>query len=129
MTFALRLVSLILPSLLLTELPTRADEIQVGTGLVCDTRQQVERFVALYDGDPQSAVGTVNAEEHNPTACGMITMAFVSGPPLATARNNNKNRSFQIVQVLVIGLVTSEGVQAVEPAHFYSFLEVEEREA
>ena len=129
MTFALRLVSLILPSLLLTELPTRADEIQVGTGLVCDTQQQVERFVTLYEGDPQSAVGTVNAEEHNPTACGMITMAFVSGPPLATARNNNKNPSFQIVQVLVIGLVTSEGVQAVEPAQFYSFLEAEELEA
>ena len=127
MTFATGIVSLILPSLLLMELPARADEIQVGTGLVCDTQQQVERFVALYDGDPESTVSTVNAEEHNPTACGMVTMAYVPGPPLATARN--KNLTFHIVQVIVVGLVTSEGVHAVKPAHFFSVVEVEELEA
>jgi len=127
MTFATGIVSLILPSLLLMELPARADEIQVGTGLVCDTQQQVERFVALYDGDPESTVSTINAEEHNPTACGMVTMAYVPGPPLATARN--KSLTFHIVQVIVVGLVTSEGVHAVKPAHFFSVVEVEELEA
>ena len=127
MTFATGIVSLILPSLLLMELPARADEIQVGTSLVCDTQQQVERFVALYDGDPESTASTVNAEEHNPSACGMVTMAYVPGPPLATARN--KNLTFHIFQVIVVGLVTSEGVHAVKPAHFFSVLEVEELEA
>ena len=48
MTYASRFASLILPSLLLLELPARAEEIQVGTGPVCDTQQQVERFVALF---------------------------------------------------------------------------------
>jgi hypothetical protein len=127
MTFATGIASLILPSLLLMELPARADEIQVGTGLVCDTQQQVERFVSLYDGDPESTVSTVNAEEHNPTACGLVTMAYVPGPPLATARK--KNLTFHIVQVIVVGLVTSEGVHAVKPAHFFSVVEVEELEA
>jgi hypothetical protein len=57
----------------------------------------------------------------------MVTMAYVPGPSLATARN--KNLTFHIVQVIVVGLVTSEGVHAVEPAHFFSVVEVEELEA
>ena len=127
MTFARRLVLLILPSLLMFDFPARADEMQVGTALVCDTRQQVERFVALYDGDAETAASTVNSEEHNATACGMATLVYIPGPPLATARN--KNATFQIVQILVVGLMTPDGVKAVEPAHFFSVLEVEEREA
>src|SRR6266446_3155957 len=27
-----------------------ADQVEVGTSLICNTREQVERFVALYDG-------------------------------------------------------------------------------
>ena len=51
---------------------------------MCDTQQQVERFVALYDGDAAETVSTVNAEEHNENACGVVTTAFVPGPALAT---------------------------------------------
>ena len=127
MKLALRLAPVFLSSLFILSSPARAEEMQVGAALVCDTQQQVERFVALYDGDPESTVSTVNTEEHNPTACGMVTMAYVPGPPLGTARN--KNLTFHIVQVIVVGLVTSEGVHAVKPVHFFSVVEVEELEA
>jgi hypothetical protein len=127
MAFAHRLALLILPSFFLLELPARADEIHIGTGPVCDTRQQAERFVTLYDGDAQTTASAVNAEEHNPTACAIVTMVYVPGTPLATTRN--KDVTFQIVQVLVVGIVTAEGVQAVEPAHVFSVLEIEERDA
>ena len=124
MRFAPRFALLALPLLMLSDLPARAHEVQVGTGPVYDTQQQAERFAALYDGDAQTAVRTVNAEEHNETACGMVTMAYMPGPALATARN--KNLTFQIIQVLVVGVVTEEGVQAVEPVRFFSVLAVEE---
>jgi hypothetical protein len=124
MAFALRLASLILPSILLLALPARADDLQVGTGLVCDTQQQVERFVSLYDGDAMTAVGTVNAEEHDPNACVIVTMVYVPGAPIATT--TSKDKMFHIVPVLVIGIVTPEGgVQAVDPAQFFSAEEVE----
>ena len=61
--FAARL-ALIVP-LLLLGLPAQAQEVEVGTTLVCDTQAQVERFVALYDEDEQSAVDAVNAEVHD----------------------------------------------------------------
>jgi hypothetical protein len=123
MASALRLASLILPSILLLALPARADDLQVGTSLVCDTQQQVERFVSLYDGDAMTTVGTVNAEEHDPSACVVATMIYVPGPPIATT--TSKDKMFHIVPVLVIGIVTPEGVQAVAPARFFSAQEVE----
>jgi len=127
MTFAHRIALLILPSILLMELPAQAADVQVGTGLVCDTAQQVEQFIALYDGDAEAAVEAVNAEERNPTACALAAIVYVPGPPLATARK--RVTMFQIVRVLVIGVVTPNGVRAVEPAYFFSVREVEEREA
>jgi Tfp pilus assembly protein PilE len=101
-----------------------AAEVEVGTSLICDTQAQVERFVALYDGDAQSTVDTVNAAEHNPTACAVTTIAFVRGPQLATARG--KETTFQIAPILVLGVVTEAGVTSVSPAPFYSVFEVEE---
>jgi hypothetical protein len=127
MTFARRIALLILPSILLMELPAQAADVQVGTALVCDTEQQVERFIAFYDGDAEAAVEAVNAEVRNPTACALAEIVYVPGPPLATTRK--RVATFQIVQVLVIGIVTPNGVRGVEPAHFFSVLEVEERDA
>jgi len=127
MTFASRIALLILPSILLMELPAQAADIQVGTVLVCDTEQQVERFIAFYDGDAETAVEAVNAEVRDPTACTLAEIAYVPGPPLVTTRK--RVATFQIVRVLVIGILTPSGVRAIEPAHFFSVLEVEERDA
>jgi hypothetical protein len=122
--FVSRLTLLLMPLVLLLSLPARAQEIEVGTSLICDTQEQVERFVSLYDGDAQSAVNSINAAEHNPTACAVSTMAYVRGRQLARARN--KDTTFQIVPILVLGVVTEGGVESVTPAPFFSVFEVEE---
>jgi hypothetical protein len=104
-----------------------ASEVEVGNALVCDTRQQVERIVSLMRGDLQSAVNAVNAAEHGPTACGMSRLAFVRGANLATMRT--KEETFQIVEILVVGVVTEAGVQAVVPNVQVSLVKVEESRA
>ena len=124
MSFTLRLELILLSSLLCVAAPAQAQEVEVATNLICDTQKQVERFVALYDGAAEAAISAVNAAEHNPTACGMATAAFVRGPQLATARN--KRATFNIVQVLVLALVTEAGVESVTPAAFFSLVPVEE---
>ena len=126
MTFVPGLASLAFLSLPIADLPT-AHDVQVGTALVCDTQQQVERFVAVYAGDAASAASAVNAEEHDPSACGMASMAYVVSPPLTTART--KDATFQIVKIIVLGVVTEDGVRPVKPAPFFSAVEVYEREA
>jgi hypothetical protein len=133
MALTRRLASLILPSILLLASPALADDvqigtddIQIGTGLVCDTQQQVKRFVSVYDDDVETAVSTVNAEEHTPNACVVVSMAYVPGDPVATATHNGK--AFHIVPIVVIGVVTAEGVQEIAPAQFFSAAEVEGQE-
>jgi hypothetical protein len=85
---AARVAALVLPLLAPLGLSAQAQEVEVGTSLVCDTQEQVERFIALYDGDAQSAIDRVNAE-HDPRACAVSNMAYVRGPQLATARSKD----------------------------------------
>ena len=108
----------------LLPLPTQVQDVdvEVGTSLICDTQEQVQRFVALYDGDVESALKGVNADD--PTACGVSTMAYVRGPQLGTARS--KDASFEIVRILVVGIVTETGVKSVTPASFFSLFEIDE---
>jgi hypothetical protein len=104
-----------------------ASEVEVGDALVCDTRQQVERIVSFMRGDLQRAVNAVNAAEHDRTACGMSRLAFVRGANLATLRT--REETFQIVEILVVGVVTEAGVQAIVPNVQVSLVKVEEGRA
>jgi hypothetical protein len=104
--------------------PTQAADYEVGTSLVCDTQTQVERFVTLFTGDAQSAIATVNAEEHNPTACALADVAYVRGSRIEMARRGD--RAFEIVRILVVGIDTPAGIQAVRPAAYFSLFGVKE---
>jgi hypothetical protein len=105
-------------------LPAQAQEIEYGKGLICDTRQQAERLVRHLDGDVGAALRAVNAEERDPNACTVVSVAFVRGPELATVRS--KDTTFQIVRILVIGVGTPSGFQSVVPAAYFSLFKVEE---
>ena len=123
MTFAFRLIVLIL----LFGAPAGAQEIQVGTGPICDTQKQTERLVTLLDGGAEAAIKVVNAEENDPTACVVATVAFLRGPQIATARG--KAGTYQIIKVLVLGLHTAHGVLMTAPASYFTILKVEEQDA
>jgi hypothetical protein len=115
---------LALPLLLMLCFAAQAQAVEVTSGLICDTQQQVEQFVALYDGDARDTAERVNAAENNPTACIVSGMAYVRGRELKTARM--KDTTFQIVPILVVGVVTERGIQAVAPARFFSAIQVKE---
>jgi hypothetical protein len=56
------------------------EKMEVGQGVVCDTRQQIERFVALRGNgaETESALREVNEESHQ-TACGLAKVMFNAG--------------------------------------------------
>jgi hypothetical protein len=60
---------------LLMCVPAHAYEIESGSVMACDTQEQVERFVQLFDGNQRLAINAVNSEEHNPSACAVIDVA------------------------------------------------------
>jgi len=100
-------------------------QVQVGNTFICDTQQQMERFVAVFDGDFAAAMDKVNIEEKNPTACIGATMAYVEGSELSKAKSTTKG-TYNIIRVLVIGITTPRGFQAIQPAAFFSIVKSEE---
>jgi hypothetical protein len=100
--------------------------IQIGTTIICDTQKQMERFVVLFDGDFVTAMDKVNAEENNPTACIGATMAYVQGNELSKAKGTKG--TYNIIRVLVLGITTPMGFQAIQPAAFFSIVKSEEVE-
>jgi hypothetical protein len=107
--------------------PAHGREIEVGLGLVCNTAKQVEEFVAFSDADPRTAIGNTNDEEHDPTACAVVNIAFIRGHHTATVRT--RRETFQIADILVIGIVVDDAIQYVTPAIQFSLFKVNEREA
>ena len=101
---------------------------QCRPALVCDTQEQVERFVAVFRGDAQSAAKAVNTEVKDPNACEVIPAAYVWGREVATVRTDL--RSYHIVRILVFGIMTQDGdILASTPTPFFSYVEVDERGA
>jgi hypothetical protein len=95
--------------------------IEVGTAIVCDTQQEVERFVSLMRGSTlsaNSAVNTINAEENDRNAGGVSKLAFLRGASLATVRT--RDETFEITEILVVGVATEAGV-AVPSVYFAVF--------
>jgi hypothetical protein len=78
-----------------------ADQVHVGTGVICDTQDEVTNFVRLMgEHDPGGALQTVNRQSQSPMACGMATIAFRAGKNLGEVRTDKG--SFNIVEIEVV---------------------------
>jgi hypothetical protein len=100
-------------------------DYEVATGLVCDTPQQVERFIALSNGDDTAqAIKAINAEAHDPSACAVASLAFVRGKEAGTV--HHRDQAYTIVHILVLGVVTDEGVRPVRPSAYFTMFAVKE---
>ena len=113
-----------LPVLLLLSTPAFPQEAEMGRGAVCDTQKQAERLASLMAEDAEIALQTVNAEEHNATACEYLTVAFVRGPRVGLVRTNGL--TMEVVEVLVLGVLTGNGLQPAEPGVHFSLFKIEE---
>lgn len=92
--------------------------IEVGDALVCQTQEQMERYIAHYSGDQEAAIRAVNREEGDRTACGVLSAAFVRGPHIAAASHGDM--AFEVLRILVLGVQTASGIRAVPPATYFA---------
>jgi len=122
MKFALHLALLFLAF----TFPARAHDIEYDTGAICDTQNQAQRLATLLD-DGQHAIAMVNAEEGNPSACAVETVAFVRGANLGTARS--KAEAFAIVEILVVGVDLESGFRSIAPNVHFMLVKIDERDA
>ena len=98
--------------------------VEIAQALVCDTQKQVERFVANYNGNQEAAIQAVNREEGDPTACYVISAAFVRGPQIGSASHGNM--AFCIVRILILAVDGPDGLQMVQPVPYFAAFGVTE---
>jgi hypothetical protein len=109
---------------LLAAVPAQAYEVETGSIMICDTQQQIERYVQLFDGNREAAIKAVNTEASNPTACAMTDVAYVRGETIGMARSATDG--YKVIQVAVVAVKTGAGFQLVQPSVFYTLVKVKE---
>jgi hypothetical protein len=94
----------------------RAQNIENGVGVVCDSPQQVERVIILR-ADFKSAVEEINAQ-NNSRVCEILNVAFLVGGIVAEASNDKG--TWQIRKILIVGLYLGRIMNTVQPYQKYT---------
>ena len=89
------------------------NSVEVGVGLICNSEQQVQRYLALYvkDQSPEAAIQLVNTEAADPNACSMAAIAFTRGKEGAAVPA--PGGQMKITQIKILAAQTPFGWQPV----------------
>ena len=93
--------------------PVHAQELFTGSGIICDTREQVERYVAIYDGNAENTIELVNAEANSKSACGEAQVVYEAVKEVGHIRIDHSLG--KIVQLTVVGIGRNGIWDVVEP--------------
>ena len=97
--------------------------VEFDTNLVCDTQEQVERFVSLFDGDSTSAeaaIAVINDESKTKDACVVATIAYRRAGSVSTVKNGDA--AFDVVRIVVLGVYTINGFERSTPTEFFTLV-------
>jgi hypothetical protein len=102
---------------------------QVGAGIVCDSAQQIERYVALKTegADEAHAVQLVNAEANNPEACALLLIAFI--PRAQVGNLSVTGGMLRVMEITVIAAATNAGWNSIPAVTQYTAVFVKTEEA
>lgn len=101
-------------------------QVQYGTGIICDSPEQVESFAvrSAIDG-AEKAVAFVNVEAKSATACGVVTVAFLEGPQAKQLVVNDS--LIRIVEIAIVGVHLGVGWRPTTPFKQFTMFLVEGR--
>lgn len=110
------LVKLLLLAILAT-FPVSGMAQEVGQGLICDTEAQLREVarLAAETRNLEASIAKVNGSEN---LCGVVPVAYLMGDRVATIDTMDGKRD--IVRIIVIGVLTPEGMMHVPPLPQYT---------
>ena len=107
---------------------SRAQQIAVDAGLVCNHPEELERYIALYhEGDSAEAVVDKINHETGQSACGMMTVAYVHGEDIKTISIGDGFGA--IVKIEIVGIFTGTEWLRTQPTQQFMILSVQDRRA
>ena len=114
----------ILVALPLSWAPASAQQVDnaapaVGHGLICDSPQQLHRFVDIRNQgrNADEAVRTVNEEAKNPIACGTVMAAFATGRQVDKMKMLGE--AIELVEITIVAISDGAGWTRVPPTTQY----------
>jgi hypothetical protein len=100
----------------------KGDEAEpaIGQGLICDSAQQLHRFVDMRNQgrEAEEAVRTINKEAKNPVACGSVMAAFAPGKPVDKMKMLGE--AVELIEITVIAISDGANWKQVPPTTQYA---------
>ncbi len=92
----------------------------VGQGLICDSPQQLHRFVDMRNQgrEAEEAVRTINQEAKNPVACGTVMAAFAPGKPVDKMKMLGE--AVELIEITVVAVNDGASWTKVPPTTQYA---------
>lgn len=120
------LTKIFLFAILFSFRPAAATEVQTGAGLVCNSPDQLTRYVALHHkGDsPEAAIQQVN-DESGLEACGIIPIVYYRGERVGEVEI--EQGMAEVVKILVLAVQTPYGLRQVNPTVQYTLFSLHEQ--
>lgn len=107
-----------------------AHDVQAAKLLICGTPEKAQHFAA-QNQDVQAAIANDDAVNGKTTgassACLVAGIAYVSGKQIE--RVHSKDGSYDVTEILIVGVATPYGMLAIKPSVVYTLLKVEDERA
>jgi len=101
-----------------------SDTPVIGSGIICNTSDQIARLANLMDtSDPREAMLVVNREASDPTACGAAVVAFQPGKKVGDI--HSKDGTLEIREITIIAAAAKDGWHKVDPQTQFTMLRPE----
>ena len=82
--------------------------VQVGVGVICDSSEQVERYLtAKKVTSVELAIDVVNRDANDQQACGMAMIAFMPGD--RTGDVNMTDGTMHVTRITIVAVATDNG--------------------
>lgn len=106
-----------------------AQNVQAARMVICGSAEKAQLFAA-QNQDIQAAIANDDAasgKKGASSACLVAGIAYVSGKPIERVRS--KDGSYDVTEIMIVGVATPYGMLAIEPSVVYTLLKVTEEQA
>ena len=102
-----------------------SQDVQAARLVICESAEKAQRFAAQND-DLQAAM-TADKANSASAPCLVAGIAYISGRQME--RVSNKDGSYDVTEILIVGVATPYGMLAIEPSVVYTLLKVNDEAA
>ena len=114
-----------------TTAPNASQDVQAARLVICSSAEKAHQFVTQYQ-DVQAAISndetsTGKDASGAASACLVAGIAYISGKPMD--RVTSKDGSYDVTEIVIVGVATPYGILAIEPSVVYTLLKVDDKRA